>query len=47
MKQVIVSWSGGKDSCLVCYKAMMAGYEVSYLTPSFLSLHLCLAGSSD
>ena len=28
---VIVSWSGGKDSCLACYKAMLEGYNVSCL----------------
>ncbi len=28
---VIVSWSGGKDCCLACYKAMLEGYNVSYL----------------
>lgn len=27
----ISSWSGGKDSCLACYKAMQQGYEVKYL----------------
>lgn len=27
----ISSWSGGKDSCLACYKAMREGYEVKYL----------------
>ncbi|MFA5034148.1 MAG: diphthine--ammonia ligase [bacterium] len=31
MKKVIVSWSGGKDSCLACYKAIKMGYNVSYL----------------
>ena len=31
MKKVIVSWSGGKDSCLACYKAMQDGYKISYL----------------
>src|SRR3989344_5770163 len=31
MKKVIVSWSGGKDSCFACYKAMQAGYTISYL----------------
>ena len=31
MKKVIVSWSGGKDSCLACYKAIKMGYKVSYL----------------
>ncbi|MDD5436406.1 MAG: diphthine--ammonia ligase [Candidatus Omnitrophica bacterium] len=33
MKKVpaISSWSGGKDSCLACYKAMQDGYDVKYL----------------
>jgi uncharacterized protein (TIGR00290 family) len=31
MARVFVSWSGGKDSCLACYKAMCEGHEVSYL----------------
>jgi uncharacterized protein (TIGR00290 family) len=29
--KVVASWSGGKDSCLSCYKAICEGYEVSYL----------------
>ncbi len=29
--KVVVSWSGGKDSCFACYKARAQGYEVSYL----------------
>ncbi len=28
---IISSWSGGKDSCLACYKAMQAGYKIDYL----------------
>jgi len=28
---VISSWSGGKDSCLACYKAIQKGYDVKYL----------------
>lgn len=28
---VVVSWTGGKDGCFACYKAMLEGYEVSYL----------------
>lgn len=27
----ISSWSGGKDSCLACYKARREGYDISYL----------------
>jgi len=30
-KGAIASWSGGKDSCLACYKAMKNGYDVKYL----------------
>ncbi|MGE5298160.1 MAG: diphthine--ammonia ligase [Acidobacteriaceae bacterium] len=31
MKNVIVSWSGGKDSCFACFKAMQSGYKVCFL----------------
>jgi uncharacterized protein (TIGR00290 family) len=27
----ISSWSGGKDSCLACYKAINLGYKIKYL----------------
>lgn len=36
MSKVIVSWSGGKDSCLACYTAMRQGYDVAYLV-NFIS----------
>lgn len=29
--KTISSWSGGKDSCLACYKAIKQGYEIKYL----------------
>ena len=29
--KIVSSWSGGKDSCLACYKASRAGHEVSCL----------------
>lgn len=29
--KAIVSWSGGKDSCLACYKAIKKGFEIEYL----------------
>jgi uncharacterized protein (TIGR00290 family) len=29
--RVASSWSGGKDSCLACYKAKQAGYDIKYL----------------
>lgn len=28
---VFVSWSGGKDCCLACYRAMANGFKVKYL----------------
>lgn len=31
MKNAIVSWSGGKDSCQAAYLAMQQGYDISYL----------------
>ena len=34
--KVIASWSGGKDSCFACYKALAEGYEVSHLV-NFIS----------
>jgi len=36
-KKIISSWSGGKDSCLACYKAIQAGYEIKYLL-NFISV---------
>ena len=32
----ISSWSGGKDSCFACYRAMCGGYDISYLV-NFIS----------
>lgn len=29
--KVFSSWSGGKESCLACYKALSEGFDVSYL----------------
>ena len=29
--RVVASWSGGKDSCLACYGAMLDGFDVSHL----------------
>jgi len=31
MRQVFTSWSGGKDSCFACYRAMLNGLKVCYL----------------
>ncbi len=32
----LCSWSGGKDSCLACWKAIQAGYKISHLV-NFIS----------
>lgn len=29
--RVVVSWTGGKDSCLACYEAISEGFEVSHI----------------
>jgi len=31
MSQVFASWSGGKDCCLACYRAIISGLDVRYL----------------
>ncbi len=31
MRQVFTSWSGGKDSCFACYRAISSGLKVRYL----------------
>ena len=31
MHQVFASWSGGKDSCLACYQAIVSRLKVCYL----------------
>lgn len=31
MSQVFASWSGGKDSCLACYRAIAGGLKIWYL----------------
>ena len=30
-RNVVVSWTGGKDGCYACYKAMSEGYLVTHL----------------
>lgn len=31
MKKAFASWSGGKDACIACYKAMGQGVKIDYL----------------
>jgi len=35
-KTYLASWSGGKDSCFACYRALAQGYEISHLV-NFIS----------
>jgi len=49
---VVVSWSGGKDSCLSCYKALEEGFEVQNLLTmvncsGHSSFHLISTGLLD
>ena len=31
LRNAVVSWTGGKDGCLSCYKVMQEGWRVNYL----------------
>ena len=46
MLKAIVSWSGGKDGCLACYKAIEAGCQVVYLFNTISAEHgrVCFHG---
>ena len=45
MSKLVVSWSGGKDSCLSSYKLMEEGHEIKYLlttiTEEFKRVNMC------
>ncbi|MCX8153051.1 MAG: diphthine--ammonia ligase [Candidatus Bathyarchaeota archaeon] len=50
--KVVASWSGGKDSCFACYKAIQEGHEVSHLLtmmsdPSKSNFHMICADVLD
>jgi diphthine-ammonia ligase len=50
--KVVAAWSGGKDSCFACYKAIQKGYEVSNLLimmsdPSVSNFHMIHADMLD
>ncbi len=50
--KIVAAWSGGKDSCFACYKAIQEGYEVSNLLimmsdPSESNFHLIRADILD
>lgn len=39
MIKVIASWSGGKDSCFACYKALQEGHNVAHLFNTIAADH--------
>jgi len=50
--KIVASWSGGKDSCFACYKAIQEGYDVSQLLimmsdPSKSNFHLIRSDMLD
>lgn len=49
---IVASWSGGKDSCFACYKAIQAGHDVSQLLimmsdPSTSNFHMISSDMLD
>ena len=50
--KIVAAWSGGKDSCFACYKAIQKDYEVSNLLimmsdPSISNFHMIRADMLD
>ena len=50
--KIVASWSGGKDSCFACYKAIQDGYDVSQLLimmsdPSKSNFHMIRSDMLD
>ena len=50
--KIVAAWSGGKDSCLACYKAIQEGHEVSVLLimmsdPSNSNFHMLRSDMLD
>ncbi len=50
--KIVAAWSGGKDSCFACYKAIQEGYDVSQLLimmsdPSKSNFHLIRSDMLD
>jgi len=50
--KIVASWSGGKDSCFACYKAIQEGHDVSQLLimmsePSKSNFHLIRSDMMD
>lgn len=47
MSRIVASWSGGKDSCFACYKAMLDGFEVSHLLNFISKDERCMSHGLD
>ena len=52
MLKIVASWSGGKDSCFACYKAIQEGHDVSQLLimmsdPSKSNFHMIRSDMLD
>ena len=45
--KVVASWSGGKESCFACYKAMLDGFEVSHLLNFVSKEKRCMSHGLD
>ena len=45
--KVVASWSGGKESCFACYKAMLDGFEVSRLLNFVSNEERCMSHGLD
>lgn len=45
--KVVTSWSGGKESCFACYKAMLDGFEVSHLLNFVSKEERCMSHGLD
>lgn len=50
--KVVAAWSGGKDSCFACYRALQEGYEVTNLLimmsdPSISNFHMIRSDMLD
>lgn len=41
--RVVASWSGGKESCFACYKAMLKDFEVSHLLNLVSEEGICMS----
>ena len=47
MSRVVASWSGGKESCFACYKAILEGFEVSHLLNFISEDRRCMSHGID